>query len=275
MTKPRQRTKEVPLWAKLPIAWIQRNELEEFSNRGGWAYLPSRSERNKSIAALKLYVALCIRADFHTGTVVTTYDELITLTGMSRPIIANALKVLESRKRISRTAQSLRAGTTIYISGWLEDGFHGSLPKRWLFEGNQGQRLLRLQDFRFAEGSLEALKVFLVILAFRDKHRWGLTIISYDRIALAAGIGRHLVHDAITALYQMDLVSFRQVSFDDGDDMKNRTNRYLVRGLGIPWTALDQAYPDFSTDQSKKRKGPVSKAQLEATKKFVEKARTI
>ncbi|MEN5042906.1 MarR family transcriptional regulator [Pseudomonas koreensis] len=276
--------KQVPLWAKLPIEWIQADELRNFKSttleqqtveEGAQRKtrrrleVPDRAERNRSIAALKLYIAICIRTDFHTGQAKTSYDELITLTGMSRPVVARSLKQLEEMGRITRTEQSLRSGTLIYVCGWLEDGFSGQLPKRWLYDGNQGRSLLKLREFKFDWASFYALKVYLTILAFRDKHRFGLTIITYDRINQSTGIGRHRVADAITMLYQMELISFRPGSFDDNDHA--RINRYLVRGLDIPWTALNQAYPDYKVSKKKSSSKP-SKTELAVTKAFMKKS---
>lgn len=276
--------KQVPLWAKMPIEWIQSDGLRKFKSMTieqptaddgskqrarRKLEVPDRLERNRSIAALKLYIAICIRTDFHTGQAKTSYDELITLTGMSRPIVARSLKQLEEQGRITRTEQSLRSGTLIYVCGWLEDKFSGQLPKRWLYDGNQGRSLLRLREFKFDWASFYALKVYLTILAFRDKHRFGLTIITYDRINQSTGIGRHRVADAITMLYQMELISFRPGSFDDNDHA--RVNRYLVRGLDIPWTALNQAYPDYKVSKKKSSPKP-SKKELAATKAFLKKS---
>ncbi|MGO4308532.1 MarR family transcriptional regulator [Pseudomonas sp. KB_15] len=276
--------KQVPLWAKLPIEWIQADELRKFKSttvkqqaveegplRRARRRLevPDRAERNRSIAALKLYIAICIRTDFHTGQAKTSYDELITLTGMSRPVIARTLKQLEELGRITRTEQSLRSGTLIYVCGWLEDRFSGQLPKRWLYDGNQGRSLLKLREFKFDWASFYALMVYLTILAFRDKHRFGLTIITYDRINQSTNIGRHRVADAITMLYQMELISFRPGSFDDNDHA--RINRYLVRGLNIPWTALNQAYPDYKVSKKKSSSKP-SKTELAVTKAFMQKS---
>jgi hypothetical protein len=273
-------SKEVPLWAKLPIHWIQQHGLRRFSStvlkeakaeskNGRGVPEPDRAERNHSIAALKLYMAICIRTDFHTGEANTSYEELITLTGMSRPVIARSLKRLEELGRITRTKQSLRSGTLIYVCGWLEDKFSGQLPKRWLYDGNQGRSLLKLREFKFDWASFFALKVYLAILAFRDRHRFGLTIITYDKIDQATGIGRYRVADAITMLYQMGLISFRPGKFDESDDHA-RTNRYLVRGLDIPWTALNQDYPVLK-GTGRKTSTKASKEQLAATNAFLQK----
>lgn len=278
---PGRVSKEVPLWAKLPIHWIQQHGLRMFtstvlnepatrSKSGQRIPEPDRTERNRSIAALKLYMAICIRTDFHTGKAKTSYEELITLTGMSRPVIARSLKRLEELGRITRAEQSLRSGTLIYVCGWLEDGFSGQIPKRWLYDGNQGRSLLKLREFKFDWASFYALKVYLAILAFRDRHRFGLTIITYDKIDQATGIGRYKVADAITMLYQMNLISFRPGTFDESDDHA-RTNRYLVRGLDIPWTALGQDYP--SLKQAKKSApSRTSKEKVAASNEFRKKS---
>lgn len=260
------KTKQVSEWAKMPIGWIQGGGLSAFTNRSlDWMGQErfSRKQQNESIAALKLYLVLCIRTDYETGFAKVTYEELVRLSGMSKPIVASSLKKLEAENLIRRKPQPLREGSSIYLEGWLEENFSGRIPKRWLFDGNRGMTIVRLAELNFSRGTLNLLKVYLALIAFRDRNRNGLAILSYTKLALVTGIGRHLIGDAITLLYHFDLISFRQADFT-GDD-PDRTNRYLIKGLGIAWTALGQEYPSLkSTSQP-------SKAAIQANIGFVSK----
>lgn len=258
--------KEVPLWAKMPTRWIHNHGLNAFTNRDPDSGELSTVVQNESIGALKLYMALCIRADFNTGMVKTTYDKLVELTGMSRAVIARSLDGLERRKLIRREVKSLREGSLIFIEGWLEEGSYAQLPKRWMYDGNQGRKLLKFREFTFSRVSLLALKVYLTLLAVRDRNKNSLAVISYGQIALKAGIGRHLVADAITELYRLELISFRQGSFHaDEESSWDRTNRYLIKGLNISWTALSTELPPI---QSAKKARP-SKSEIGAAVNFV------
>ncbi|PMU93466.1 hypothetical protein C1Y30_02575 [Pseudomonas sp. GW704-F3] len=116
----------------------------------------------------RISLALCCRADFITGNAKVTYEELIRLTGLSRPTVAKALTRLEVEGLIQRKAQALRKGSSILICGWLESKSWAKIPKRWLYDGSSGAKILMLTEFNFSRASLSALKVYLALLAYRD-----------------------------------------------------------------------------------------------------------
>ena len=190
--------------------------------------------RNECISALRLYLVLCCRAEYKTGLAKVTYRELIILAKMSRAIISRSLKRLEKEGLISRECQALKLGSEILIVGWNEENYGwGKIPKLKLYDSNS-ERMLLLSDFNYSKASFYALKIFIGILAHRDNSRAGIATISYDTLSSITGVPRHHVAHAITQLYQMDLISFRQGDYKSLDAM-NRTNRYLVRGLGSYW----------------------------------------
>jgi len=228
---------QVSLFSKMPIKWIQDGGLVSFSSRPTATASKDSKLQNACISALKLYMTLCMKTTFGTGEVKTTYPKLIALSGMSRPTIARALKRLVDEGLITKRSKSLREGSQIYINGWLEQGYYGMLPKRWLHDENQGAAILKLIEFNYSTTSLHALKVYLAIIAFRDSRRDGLAVISYNSIARYTDIPRYRVAEAITKLYDMNLISYRQADFTDNDDEVDRTNRYLVKGLNLTWSA--------------------------------------
>jgi hypothetical protein len=231
---------QVSLFSKMPIKWIQDGELVKFGNRPTPTAKKALKLQNGSIAALKLYMTLCIKTTFGTGEVNTTYNKLIALSGMSRPVIARALKRLVEEGLITKKSQSLCEGSSIYINGWLEQSYYGMLPKRWLHD-DKGMTIMKLIDFNYSTVSLYALKVYLVLIGFRDRHKNGLAVISYNAISRYTGVPKYRVAEAITKLYDMNLISYRQADFTDlNEDEIDRTNRYLVKGLNITWTSLNQ-----------------------------------
>ncbi|GLH41373.1 hypothetical protein RS3R6_03120 [Pseudomonas atacamensis] len=255
-------------WAKLPVDWIRTGGLvdfvgESYSVKSMWLK-EDKSARNVCISSLKLYLALCCRADFITGNASVTYEELIRLTGLSRPTVAKALTRLETEKLIQRKAQALRKGSSILICGWLESKSWAKIPKRWLYDGSLGAKILMLTEFNFSRASLSALKVYIALLAYRDSNRGGIAMLSYDRLALITGVKRHHIADAITRLYDLRMISFRQGDFSEASDF-SRTNRYLVRGLGVRWTKADE----FELPQSASHKNRPSAADIAAANRFV------
>lgn len=258
----------VPEWAKMPVDWIRAGELvnfadESYSVKSMWLK-EDKSARNACISSLKLYLALCCRADFITGNASVTYEELIRLTGLSRPTVAKALTRLEVEGLIQRKAQALRKGSSILICGWLESKSWAKIPKRWLYDGSSGAKILMLTEFNFSRASLSALKVYVALLAYRDSNRGGIAMLSYDRLALITGVKRHHIADAITRLYDLRMISFRQGDFSEASDF-SRTNRYLVRGLGVRWTKTDE----FEIPQSSTHKNRPGAADIAAANRFV------
>ena len=222
-------------WAKLPIRWIHAGGLNTFIDRS--ARIEDERLRNECIASLRLYLVLCCRADFNTGLTKITYPEMILLAKMSRATISRSIRRLEREGLIQRQAQALKLGSAIIIQDWNEGSAWGKIPNRKLYDGNY-DRMLLLAEFNYSKASFYALKVYIGILAYRDKSQAGIATISYDAISSATSVPRHHIADSITQLYQMNLISFRQGDYKSLDAM-NRTNRYLVKGLGSYWPEAD------------------------------------
>ncbi|KIU53304.1 MULTISPECIES: hypothetical protein [Pseudomonas] len=234
-------------WAKLPIRWIHEGALVDFRGRSTrpssrlflhlvQPEVDAPALRNESLAALKLFLVLCCRADFSTGMAKVTYTELCKLGVMSRAVVARSLLRLENAGLIARETRALKSGSLIKIEKWNDDYGWGKIPKLWLYDGNLG-RMLRLSEFNFTQLSFHAMKIYLAILAFRDRR--GIATISYDRLASYTGVPRHHIADTITQLYAMELVSFRPGEFHN-EHQFDRTNRYLVRGFDTRWPALEE-----------------------------------
>lgn len=253
-------------WAKLPIRWVHEGGLGTFTDRVirkkpmGWPLTGNievevevevEALRNECIAALRLYLVLCCKANFETGLATVTYPQLTLLAKMSRAVISRSLKRLEQEKLIARQPQALKEGTAVRIEKWNDEYAWGKIPKAWLRKGS-GERLLLLAEFNYSKASFDALKVFIAILAHRDRHRSGIASLSYDKLSSITGVPRWSIADAITKLYGMELISFRQGDYRDLDAML-RTNRYLVRGLGGYWPA-DDVVEEMATTQPRPRK---------------------
>lgn len=253
----------LPAFARLPIKWIQSGEVAKFDSRiDGQAI--SRTEQNSSIAALRLFVSLCMIADYHSGQVKTTYPRLIALSGLSRPIVARALKRLVKERLLEKIEKPIREGTALQMAGWGEP-FHGKLPKARLYDGSNSQ-LLVMHQFEFSALSLYALKVYLVICAYRDRKNSNIATINYATISRQTGVPLHQIPSSLNRLYHLELISYKQADYYDfWSNEQDRTNRYLVRGLGDRWPAFN---PEGSAGASGKS-AKASKAQISAANKFV------
>ncbi|WP_173891457.1 MULTISPECIES: helix-turn-helix domain-containing protein [Pseudomonas] len=234
-------------WAKMPNRWAMYGGLLKFgevNERGKIDPLVM----NTSLAALKVYLAICTRADYFTGMAKTTYPELCELVSHSRNVVARSLRVLEEGGLIRRDTGQARGGSRIYVECWLEDQGFTKIPKSWLYQarGSKEDRasnppektLIKLKAFTFDKRvSLHALKIYVLLLALRHRDfpkGDGLTVISYDKIAEYTGVKRHSVSAAITLLMEMNLISFRSGDPNTSDTLDfDRTNRYLIKGLNL------------------------------------------
>lgn len=246
-------------WAKMPNRWAMAGGLREFKHRDA-RNMVSALHTNTSIAALKTYLAICTRTDFRSGLAKTTYEELGVLLGHSRLVIARSLRTLLANGLIRSDSAKARDGSQLYVCRWLEDEGYAKIPKSWLYRvrGKEGdapavskKHLFKLRAFKLNSLlSLMALKIYILLLALRNKDRRtegdltgrdGLTIVSYDRIMDLTGVPRSAISPAITLLLEMNLVSFRSGSFTVSDDQDfDRTNRYLIKGLGLRWAPLTE-----------------------------------
>jgi len=250
-------------WAKMPIRWVHEEGLVAFRGRSTKqitnSFLPAWPPeadnpqlRNESLAALKLYLVLCCRADFSTGMAKVTYTELCKLGVMSRAVVARSLQRLEVAGLVKRETGALKSGSLIRLENWNDAYGWGKIPKLWLYDGNQG-RMLLLREFNFTQTSFHAIKIFIAILAFRDRR--GIATISYDRLSAYTGVPRHHIADAVTRLYDMRLISFRPGEFRSEHEF-DRTNRYLVRGFGTRWSALEEEKPAPRSGPARQRPSP-------------------
>ncbi|MCE0969419.1 helix-turn-helix domain-containing protein [Pseudomonas sp. NMI4491_12] len=239
-------------WAKMPNRWAMSGELANFGELNDQGNVDLVAI-NTSLAALKVYLAICTRANYQTGIAKTTYPELCDLVGHSRNVIARSLEALESFGYIRRDTWKTRDGSLIYVEKWLEDEGFAKIPKSWLYQGRgpkQDQssehkvtKLVKLKAFGFNKRiSLQALKIYILLLAMRNRDYPkgdGLTVISYDNIADRTGLGRHAVSPAITLLMEMNLITFRSGNHGGNDAMDfDRTNRYLIKGLNVRYQGL-------------------------------------
>lgn len=255
----------LPAFARLPIKWIQSGELANFDSRVEGQAI-SRFEQNSSIAALRLFVSLCMIADYHSGQIKTTYPRLIALSGLSRPIIARALRRLVKEGLLEKIVKPIREGTALQMAGWGE-AFHGKLPKTRLYDGSKAQ-LLVLHQFEFSALSLYALKIYLVLCAYRDRKNSNISTINYATISRQTGVPLHQIPSSLNRLYHLELISYKQADYYEfWNNAQDRTNRYLIRGLGDRWPAFNPGGSAGGTGKPVK----ASKAQISAANGFLSK----
>ena len=239
--------KPKPRWAKMPNRWAMSGGLKKFGEVDSQGKVDTIAI-NASLASLKVYLAICTRADYHSGIVKTTYPELCALVGHSRNVVARSLRVLEEGGHIRRDTAQPRGGSRIYVERWMEDKGFAKIPKSWLYQGRGSkddrasnppeETLIKLKAFTFGKRlSLQALKIYVLLLAMRNRdfpNGDGLTLITYDKISEYTGVKRHSVSLAINLLMEMNMISFRSGDPNTSDFLDfDRTNRYLIKGFNL------------------------------------------
>ncbi|MBY0241202.1 MAG: hypothetical protein K2X55_17990 [Burkholderiaceae bacterium] len=245
-------------FALMPSAWVRRPRFTEPTDgtvppgfvpvdldglgegllaKGGLIMLQWRQHKGAATAALLLLFALAVianQAQRHHGLrqnnqVAATYEQLQAMVPLSRKLIADGLQLLLMVEAIGFTRDGRRNLYT--LNGIEHNGSWCMLPQSHLLQ--RQQHLARLQVFidqiRRRE-SLHALKVYMLILAFRDRHT-NFAAIGYDKIGHYAGLRREEISTATAMLASLQLV--RQVSDEEHPRRRGdpHHNRYFVCGL--------------------------------------------
>lgn len=213
-------------WTKMPSGWTrEENGTLRLMKWGG-------SSPSDQIAALMLYIVLCSFArvrdsasDLEVGGCTLTYDRLSHCTGLSRAKVSGGLKLLEGYGLISK---SIRNGKSYFVvSNFGSDSGWAKLPVKGVFTADGVHRFFTQLHLR-KKVELNALKLYLIILAFRD-NRTCSTSIGYEKISLYTGIPRGEICPAISLLVANDMIRVDRI--ESISDSKNLSNQYRIRHL--------------------------------------------
>lgn len=242
-----------PAFAMLPSAWVKRPKLETTPGpgrvaieengtivaygHGGLYVLQWRQHKGASTASLLILFALAVisnRAQRQEGRrednlVAATYEQIQAMVPLSRKLICDGLQLLEATGAITSARDGRR---NLYaLVGIDQGGKWCQLPQQHL--QNMQSHLMRLKlfvDQIRRPSSLHALKLYMLILAFRDNHT-NFASIGYEKIGEYSGMRREEVSVAIQILVSAELcrlVSDEEAPRRKGDPMHNR---YFVKGL--------------------------------------------
>lgn len=216
-------------WSRLPNAWIYEKGLRALSagprSRGG------------SSAALKLFVTLALRAEnkaavaaeLTQGSASLSYDDLMSLTNLSRAQIAKGIKLLTEQKLIVVKADGRGRRSRYFLTRYGSSDTFGKIPNQPLFRSPAGDRVRTLQDLSCRnESDVNAMKLYLFLCGTRDQsaHR---TLASYETIHEVTGIPESKIRKAISVLIDRGLIRVDREREDDAT--QNQPNKYYVLGL--------------------------------------------
>jgi hypothetical protein len=218
-------------WAKMPCGWQTDARLHRRIRR---------TQTGTAIAALKLYIAFCMKANFHAqngmpaGCVKLSLVKLGRTVGLSKPMVIGGLRALQDWDIVQR----IQRRPAIYqLCDYVACEYWTKLPTSHLYGGRQGIALLVRMNNR-GRRRLLALQMYLYLTAIIDG-RTRTARVSYDRICELLGAGRNEVSAAISMLCEDDLINCRVADAMDGKNAARQTNEYWLRGTK-PLRALDE-----------------------------------
>ena len=192
-------------WVKLPTE-VFRDVAQSPLSGMTWV----GQSKSDYISALMVYIVLVHHANDHDsissgtkGTVSLSYEKLCDLTGVSRTKVSKGLKVLES---VSMIEKGFIGRVNVYsITNFLCTSGWAKLPAKGLY--NKGMsRVEAFASFKLSsEIELHALKIILIIAAFRD-NATNHTQLSYEKISEYSFVQKNDIKSALSLLVANKLI---------------------------------------------------------------------
>jgi hypothetical protein len=211
-------------WAKMPCFWQAKPEMH-----GRIA----SATTGAAIAALKLYIGLCLKANFkasdtlQSGSVKLSIARLAEIVGLSKPTTIAGTKLLESLDLV----KNLSGRPTVFrLTSYDQDKVSWTkLPSAYLY-GNSTvivERIAQLGNRGYARQ--HSLQMYLYLASIRNRASLKATV-SYDRLSEVLKIDRNDISRAISMLSGDDLISVRRADAIGYGSAAQPTNEYWLRG---------------------------------------------
>ena len=213
-------------WVRLPTGWIREGGLKSIS----WS-----NQGSGGIAALQLLIAIAHETvhkntgsstfDYAPASVQMSYDTLSTRAYISRALISKGKQLLREKNIISVAGVKPEK----YSLAVLEhDAKWGKLPVKHLVD-----KQLNISPFKYfthrKKVELNALKVFLLIVAFRD-NKVNYAVMSYLAIEKLSGVDRNDIRAAISWLCSVSMIYIR-CEVSEVLESNNTINMYYLQGI--------------------------------------------
>lgn len=235
-------------WAKLPCTW----QLDDNQQRA-----LSRSQPGAVIAALKIYLGLCLYANFRpndrfdrSGCAQISVSHLCNALQLSRPFVIKGLRLLTERRMIGKLGgrpEIYRIADYDAARNWTR------LPREYLFGGGRRRKVERLAGFPSrGRTAANALRFYIYIASIRNRNT-GAATVGYARLMELLGLNRTEVSDAISLLIEHQMITVRNNKMAmvvdylyQGNlprDVYESTNSYFLRGFSGRKPGTDEGLP--------------------------------
>lgn len=203
----------------------------------GLSHLKWSKHKGGATAAIMLLFALATMSNLAQKShglrtdnrVVVTYDDLARMTELSRALIAKGLKLLQELGAI--TVARIGNGCVYELVGIEAPKNWCALPQGYLLANSDHlSRLKGIHEHLKRPTSLHAMKLYMLLLAFRDNHS-NVARMSYGLIGEYTGMRTAEISVAVQILIGAQLcrlASDHEVPLRKG---QRRHNRYLLTGL--------------------------------------------
>lgn len=199
------------IFAKANLDWLSSDFFKNLSIR----------QVGKSIAVLKVFLALAAESDFKTRVAKASYSSLEITTGLSRPLIAHAISKLKNEGLISIITNE-RGKTNVYLINDANKKGWAKIP--YLSITNNLKKLSNRNPT-----TLGALKILLVILRHKNSNL-DVTSISNDKLRDQTHLQNNKLTICRDILINHELIQLGRVLEENGMLIKN-PNLYFVVGV--------------------------------------------
>jgi hypothetical protein len=201
-------------WTALPTWWVRQLRLGAFT--GG-------NQAGRSIAAVKVLLALSLLADFRTRQVKCSLSGLEALTGLSRPMVITGTAALEGMEILKVDRSGHVNEYELVVTD--EDKNWGKLPYELL-------RKHLPEIVNRGAITLAALKIYLLLVSWRPNQSLSIAI-SHDKIREETGIQTRHVRPALDVLINHTLIRLSVSEGATPGETKGRHNVYTLLGLTV------------------------------------------
>lgn len=209
-----------------------------FKDDKGSPFAPGRYT-GRHIAAIKCLIALGLKNNYNTRLVKLSYSQLESLTGCSKPMVVEGIKILEKEELVQKVPQTKSNVCNVYKLVFPEKTKFVRLPYSYL-----RQLLPDLPNKGVT--TLTALRIYLILLQIRPNLSPSVSI-TYSRLE-AYGINRKLVYKALEVLIVSNLIRVHKTEYPNGLGYTKTCNEYWIPHLNLPNESSHSSEPLFHNE---------------------------
>ncbi|MBU1468579.1 MAG: hypothetical protein KJ868_13110 [Gammaproteobacteria bacterium] len=173
-----------------------------------------------AIATIKCFLYMARKVHFYTRVTTVKYSELMAYTGLLKPMISRAIKILQNDLNLIKKWDKRSEFLMSKVKDERDmDRFskvpNDNLDKNLKLIPNKGKK------------SKNALCMYLYFLTIRN-NKEAIARVSYDRITEYLGILRNDIQPSLCILYESNLVTCISPKYGE-----EGSNKYHIKGLDI------------------------------------------